>query len=147
MRDFNSQPAESGWVELEVSIKEPSHSWTMTIVFGPITRRTIGLRDVTCTTCGGAHNDIGIKRDYSVASFHAVLTWVAGELRIIDTVGSTGTFVNGHRLQRGEYSVLLAFDEVRVGQTVITITRLSRNTSDETFQNQSSCRLHELALV
>lgn len=146
MRDF-SQPTESGCVEFEVSINEPTVSWTTKIVFGPITRRTIGLRNVTCSTCGGEHNDIAIRRDHSVAGFHAVLTWVSGELRIIDSVASTGTFVNGYRLQRGECSVLLASDEIRIGQTVITIAELRRNSRQETSSDQAQCRLHEVACV
>ena len=148
MRDLNDQPTEIGCVEFEVSINEPSVSWTTRIAFGPkITRRTIGLRNVMCTACSGEHNDIGIKRDYSVADFHAVLALVSNELRIADAVASTGTFVNGHRLQRGEYSVLLPSDEVRVGQTVITITRLDRNTLEKMFQDRFPRRLHEPVLV
>ncbi len=147
MRDFKSQPTEAGCVEFEVSINEPTVSWTARISFGPVTRRTIGLRNVTCTTCGSEHNDIAIRRDDSVAGFHALLTLVSGDLTITDSVASTGTFVNGHRLRRGECSVLVASDEVRIGQTVITIARSSRNTRQETFQDQPLGRLHEPALV
>jgi pSer/pThr/pTyr-binding forkhead associated (FHA) protein len=148
MQDLNDQPNEVGCVEFEVSINEPSVSWTARIAFGPqITRRTIGLRNVTCTACSGEHNDIGIRRDYSVSGFHALLSLVSNELRITDSVASTGTFVNGHRLQRGEHSVLLPLDEVRVGQTVITITRLNRNTPEKAMQDQPARRRHEPVLV
>jgi hypothetical protein len=124
MRDLGNQTDATGRVEFEVTINEPSFSWTITIAFGPVSRRTIGSPNTDCQSCT-AHNDIEVRRDFSVTRFHALLSLASGELRVSDVVASTGTFVNGYRLKPGESSVLGPNDQVRVGQTVIRIAKLN----------------------
>lgn len=80
--------------------------------FIPVMRRTVGQTD---------GNDLQLE-DKSVSRFHALLLFKAGTIFVVDVLSSTGTFVNGVRLNRNEEREIRLGDVIKFGNVLVRIS-------------------------